>query len=132
MNVLKEYYPALFTAKWLNDKSCQLMSNILKTVTSELSDIEGQSLIINVIHYRMVVKDTLEYVVSAYIEQLIIFIKIIYKADSNMEVRYCNLAATSKKVTHENGHEFKSVFNSRVAFTEIIKKDRAMFLKFAD
>ena len=93
------------------------MSNILKTVTSELSDIEGQSLIINIIHYRMVVKDTLDYVVSAYIEQLIIFIKIIYKADSNMEVRYCNLNATSKKVTHENGHEFTSVFNSRVAFT---------------
>lgn len=32
----------------------------------------------------MVVKDTLEYVVNAYIEQLIIFIKIIYRANNNM------------------------------------------------
>ena len=59
MNVLKEFYPLLFSAKWLNDKSCQAMANILKTVTGELSDIESQGLIINVIHYRMVVKDTL-------------------------------------------------------------------------
>ena len=39
MNVLKEFYPVLFTQKWLNDKSCQTMANILKTVTGELSDI---------------------------------------------------------------------------------------------
>lgn len=59
MNVLKEYYPTLFTTKWVNDKSCQAMNTILRTVTTELSDIEDQSLIINIIHYRMLVKDTL-------------------------------------------------------------------------
>ena len=102
MNVLREYYPTLFTSKWLNDKSNQILTTVLKTVTTELSDIEGQSLIINVIHYRMVVKDTLEYVVNAYIEQLVIFIKIIYKAHNNMEVKYCNLNATQKKISVEH------------------------------
>ena len=101
-------------------------------MTGELSDIEGQNLIINVIHYRMVVKDTLEYVVNAYLEQLIIFIKIIYKADSNMEVRYCNLPVTTKKLQKDSTTDLRNVFNSRVAFTEIIKKDRTTFLKFAD
>ena len=59
-------------------------------------------------------------------------VKIIYRADGNMEVNYCNLQATSKKIHPDNSHELKAVFNSRVAFTEIIKKDRTMFLKYAD
>jgi hypothetical protein len=132
LGVLRDIYPTLFTPKWLNDKSCKTMEDILKTVTNELSDIEEQSLIINIIHYRMVVKDTLEYVVNAYIEQLILFVKIIYRADSNMEVRYCSLPATAKKISYDQAPELKNVFNSRVAFTEIIKKDRTIFLKFAD
>lgn len=117
MNVLKDHFPNLFTSKWLNDKSSQVMETILRTVTTELSDIESQSLIINIIHYRMVVKDTMEYVVNAYIEQLIIFIKIIYRAHNNMEVRYCNLNATNKKIQQDPSADHKAVFNSKVAFT---------------
>jgi hypothetical protein len=40
LNVLKDGYPCLFTAKWLSDKSGQAMSYILKTVAVELNDIE--------------------------------------------------------------------------------------------
>jgi hypothetical protein len=83
----------MFTAKWLNDKSGQLMSNTLKTISNELNDIEEQGLIINIIHYRMVVKEALEYIVNAYIEQFIIFTKVIYKANNNLEVKYCNYTA---------------------------------------
>lgn len=49
----------MFTMKWLNDKSGQLMSNTLRTISNELNDIEEQSLIINIIHYRMLVKEAL-------------------------------------------------------------------------
>ncbi len=66
------------------------MTSILKTVASELNDIEQQNLIINIIHYRMLVKEALEYLVNSYIEQLIVFIKLIYKAHANMEVKYCS------------------------------------------
>jgi len=38
----------------------------------------------------MVVQSSLEYIVNAYVEQMIIVIKVMYKADNNMEVRYCN------------------------------------------
>ena len=49
----------------------------------------------------MVVKDTLEQVVNAYLESFIILTKIIYRADNNMEVRYCNLIAVQKKINPE-------------------------------
>ena len=47
-----------------------------------------------------------------------------------MEVKYCNLSVTLKKIENENS-DIKENFNSRVAFTEIIKKDRSIFIKFA-
>lgn len=56
---LKEHYPMLFTLKWLNDKSSSVMGSIIKTISVELSDIEEQNLIINIIHHRMVVKESL-------------------------------------------------------------------------
>jgi hypothetical protein len=84
MNTIRESYPQLFTVKWLSDNSRQIMTSILKTVASELNDIEQQNLIINIIHYRMLVKEALEYLVNSYIEQLIVFIKLIYKAHANM------------------------------------------------
>ena len=43
------------------------MTTILKTITAELHDIEEQNYIINIIHFRMIAKDTLEYAVNAYI-----------------------------------------------------------------
>lgn len=49
-----------------------------------------------------------------------------------MEVKYCNLNATQKKVSAENSQEHKEVFNSKVAFTEVVKKDKLTFIKFAD
>jgi hypothetical protein len=63
---------------------------------------------------------------------MIIFIKILYRANNNMEVRYCNLPATSKKIQQDPNADLKGVFNSRVAFTEMIKKDKQVFMKFAD
>lgn len=132
MNVLREYYPGLFTGKWLNDKSSTVLTTILKTVTTELSDIEGQSLILNIIHYRMVVKESLEYVVNAYIEQLVILIKVVYRAHNNMEVKYCNLNATTQKLQQDSPQDLQAVFNSKVAFTEAVKKDKLTFIKFAD
>lgn len=75
--VLVEHYPVLFTAKWLSDKSSQTMSNIIKTISVELNDIDEQNLIINIIHHRMVVKESLEFIVNAYIEQLIILVKVL-------------------------------------------------------
>lgn len=35
------------------------MSNVIKTISVELNDIEEQNLIINIIHHRMVVKESL-------------------------------------------------------------------------
>lgn len=69
---------------------------------------------------------------NAYIEQLIVFVKVIYKANNNMEVKYCNYPITLKKIQQEINNDLKGVFNSKVAFTEAIKRDRMCFLKFAD
>lgn len=121
-----------FTVKWLNDKSSSIMASVIKTISVELNDIEEQNLIINIIHHRMVVKESLEFIVNAYIEQLIIFIKVIYKANNNMEIKYCNYPVTLKKIQQEISNDLRSVFNSKVAFTEAIKKDKMCFLKFAD
>lgn len=49
-----------------------------------------------------------------------------------MEVRYCNLNATTKKIQQDPSADLKAVFNSKVAFTEMIKKDKQIFMKFAD
>lgn len=49
-----------------------------------------------------------------------------------MEVAYCNLTATTKKIQQENNSDLKSVFNSKVSFVELLKKDRLTFIKFAD
>lgn len=70
--------------------------------------------------------------VNAYIEQLVIFIKVIYKANNNMEIKYCNYPLTLRKIQQEINNDLRSVFNSKVAFTEAIKKDKMTFLKFAD
>lgn len=59
MKCIHEVYPNLFTQKWLNDNSRQMVNNIKNTVSVELNDIESQSLIINPIHYRMLVKESL-------------------------------------------------------------------------
>ena len=64
---------------------------------------------------------------------MIIFIKVIYKANNNMEVRYCNYPATLKKIQIEmNNTDIKTIFNSKLNFTEAIKRDRMSFMKFAD
>ena len=64
---------------------------------------------------------------------MIIFIKVIYKANNNMEVRYCNYASTLKKMQVENNNgDIRNVFNSKLNFTEAIKRDRMNFMKFAD
>jgi hypothetical protein len=57
--VLAEHYPTFFTVKWLSDKSSLTMGNVIKTISVELNDIEEQNLIINIIHHRMVVKESL-------------------------------------------------------------------------
>lgn len=49
-----------------------------------------------------------------------------------MEVRYCNLTATTKKVQQDPSADLKAVFNSKVTFIEMIKKDKQVFMKFAD
>lgn len=49
-----------------------------------------------------------------------------------MEVRYCNYPSTIKKIQQEMTGDTKNIFNSKVAFTEAIKKDRMSFMKFAD
>ncbi len=49
-----------------------------------------------------------------------------------MEVKYCNYPITLKKIQQESNNDLKGVFNSKVAFTEAIKRDRMCFLKFAD
>lgn len=59
MKCIHEIYPNFFTQKWLNDNSRQMINNVKNTVSVELTDIESQSLIINPIHYRMLVKESL-------------------------------------------------------------------------
>lgn len=50
-----------------------------------------------------------------------------------MEVRYCNYASTLKKMQVENNNgDIRNVFNSKLNFTEAIKRDRMNFMKFAD
>lgn len=49
-----------------------------------------------------------------------------------MEVRYCNLTATNKKMQQDATSDHKTVFNSKVSFTERIKKDKQIFMKYAD
>lgn len=49
-----------------------------------------------------------------------------------MEVRYCNYPVTLKKMQQEVSNDLKSVFNSKVQFTDAIKRDKMCFLKFAD
>lgn len=49
-----------------------------------------------------------------------------------MEVKYCNYPVTLKKIQQEVGNDLKSVFNSKVQFTDAIKRDKMCFLKFAD
>lgn len=87
MKVITEIYPQLFSLKWLNDNSRTLLTNVKNTITVELSDIESQSLVINPIHYRILVKDTLEYFVNSYVEQLILMIRIMYNLQSLSELK---------------------------------------------
>lgn len=50
-----------------------------------------------------------------------------------MEIRYCNYPATLKKMQIEmNNTDLKTIFNSKLNFTEAIKRDRMSFMKFAD
>lgn len=56
MQLVETLFPSLFTSNWLADNSRQIMSQILKTMAAELGDIENQNLIVNIIHYRMLVK----------------------------------------------------------------------------
>lgn len=56
MNLVQTTFPQLYTSNWLMDNSRQIMNNILKTMAAELGDIESSNLIINIIHYRMLVK----------------------------------------------------------------------------
>ncbi len=87
LKVVTEIYPQLFSLKWLNDNSRTLLTNVKNTITVELSDIESQSLVINPIHYRILVKDTLEYFVNSYVEQLILMIRIMYNLQSLSELK---------------------------------------------
>ena len=66
------------------------MNNILKTMASEIADLESQNLIVNIIHYRMLVKECLEYVVNAYVEQLIVSVRIMYNLHIGENLKYCS------------------------------------------
>lgn len=50
-----------------------------------------------------------------------------------MEINYCNYPVSLDKIQKENNNsDMKTVFNSKVAFTEAVKRDKMCFLKFAD
>lgn len=74
------------------------MSQILKTIGVELGDIENQNLIMNIIHFRMLTKETLDYLINAYVEQLILSIRVLYNLHTTEPLKYCNEAFTQKKL----------------------------------
>lgn len=50
-----------------------------------------------------------------------------------MEINYCNYPVSFERIQKEsNVNDMKAVFNSKVAFTEAVKRDKMCFLKFAD
>ena len=98
MNLIETAFPTLFTENWLTDNSRQIMTNILKTMASEINDLESQNLIVNIIHYRMLVKECLEFVVNAYVEQLMLSIRIMYGLFVGDNMKYCSEPYTQKKL----------------------------------
>jgi hypothetical protein len=51
-------------------------------MSQELDDIEKSNLIVNVIHYRMLAKEALEYLVNAYVEQFVLTVRVLYNLHS--------------------------------------------------
>ena len=97
LNIIDNSFPQLFTHRWLTDNSRQFLSKILKNVTDELNDVENENLLVSLIHYRMLVKESLEFLTNAYADQLILKIK----ALNNLEVgeeKYCSFELTKKKI----------------------------------
>ena len=93
--------------------------------------MESQALIINPIHYRMLVKETLEHFVNCYVEQFILFVRIVYGLQSPAQIKIVSEAYTRKKLENDTD-SYKDVFNSKSAFAEAIKKDKHIFLKFME
>ena len=106
---MRENYPLLFTPKWLSDGSRVLMSTILKNAAAELNDIEQQGVIINIIHYRMLVKDCMEYLVNAYFEKFIWTVRFLYKMTGGWKPTIIDEGYAEKMLTQE-GVDFKAVF----------------------
>lgn len=133
MNLIETTFPSLFTENWMGDNSRLVMNNILKTMASEIGDLESQNLIINIIHYRMLVKECLEFVVNAYVEQLIVSVRIMYNLHVGEGLKYCSEPFTQKKLGEGNGQlDPKKIFKSKSSISEAIKKDKNVFLKFAE
>ncbi len=66
---------------------------------------------------------------NAYVEQLILSIRLMYNLHTTEPLKYCNEAFTQKKLG-ESKEDPKNVFNSRVSISEAIKKDKQCYLKF--
>lgn len=78
----------------------------------------------------MLVKKSLEFVVNAYVEQFIVYVKVIYKANANMEVKYCNYKSTLQSLS--TGQDYRGVFLNKNSFNEALLRDRNAYLKFMD
>lgn len=82
-----------------------------------MSDIDAQSLIINPIHYRMLVKESLEFFVNSYVEQLVLFIRVMYGLQGSAgEVTMVSEPYTRKRLEGDPD-AYKDVFNSKSAFS---------------
>ncbi len=66
LNIRRELYPRLFTCEWLKDPNRQTMASIIKTISDELTYLENLSLVCNIVHYRMIVKESLKFAINAY------------------------------------------------------------------
>jgi hypothetical protein len=131
MNLIQNNFPTLFTAAWVQDNSRATLNLILKTVSQELDDLEKNSLIVNIIHYRMLAKEALEYLVNAYVEQFILAVRVIYNLRSTDPLKYCSEACTSKKLK-EGKEDPKTVFTSlKNQLIDSIKKDKQVYLRFS-
>ena len=115
LNIVESSFPQLFTHRWLTDNSRQFLSKILKNVTDELTDVENENLLVSLIHYRMLVKESLEFLINAYAEQLILKIRAVYNLEAGEE-KYCSFEATKKKIS-EDPEGSKKVFQSRSQFS---------------
>lgn len=131
MNLFRELFPILFTQNWLSDPTRNTLSTILKTMSNQLTDLERDNLIINIIHFRMLAKECFEFLLNAYVEQLIVSVRVIYNLNSSEEPKYCDETMTQKKLG-ECKQDPKLVFNSKTKFSDAIKQDKRVYKKMMD